>query len=141
MEAPSRLQAFDLLATLVAVVGPDASVTFANSALEDAMGISRRNIVGSNLAEAFTEPALFRNALNGARENAFDVLRYDAFLKRISAEPLPVHVIITWTEPVTEIIVEMVPLEQQTRQEREERLAEQAQAPRLMPKVRAQAGR
>ena len=33
------------------------------------------------------------------------------FLKRISAEPLPVHVIITWTEPVTEIIVEMVPLE------------------------------
>lgn len=127
MEAPSRLQAFDLLATLVAVVGPDASVTFANSALEDAMGISRRNIVGSNLAEAFTEPALFRNALNGARENAFDVLRYDAFLKRISAEPLPVHVIITWTEPVTEIIVEMVPLEQQTRQEREERLAEQAQ--------------
>ena len=55
------------------------------------------------------------------------MLRYDACLKRAGAEPMPVHVIITWTEPVEEIIVEMVPLEQQTRQDREERLAEQAQ--------------
>jgi len=40
---------------------------------------------------------------------------------------MPVHVIIAWTEPVESIIVEMIPLEQQTRQDREERLAEQAQ--------------
>jgi two-component system nitrogen regulation sensor histidine kinase GlnL len=41
---------------------------------------------------------------------------------------MPVHVIISWTEPeVPDIIVEMIPLEQQTRQDREERLIEQAQ--------------
>ncbi|MFM2051314.1 MAG: hypothetical protein RL682_1805 [Pseudomonadota bacterium] len=40
---------------------------------------------------------------------------------------MPVHVIVTRTEPGEEIILEMVPLEQQTRQDREERLAEQAQ--------------
>jgi len=40
---------------------------------------------------------------------------------------MPVHVIISWTEPAVEIVVEMVPLEKQTRQDREERLAEQAQ--------------
>jgi two-component system nitrogen regulation sensor histidine kinase GlnL len=127
LDAPTRFQSFDLLATLVAVVRNDAAVIFANSALEDAMGISRRSIVGSCLAEAFTEPALLQNALHGVRDNAYAVLRYDAFLKRLGAEPMPVHVIISWTEPEIEIVVEMVPLEQQTRQDREERLAEQAQ--------------
>ena len=111
----------------MAVVWNDAAVIFANSALEDAMGISRRSIVGSCLAEAFTEPALLQSALHGVRDNAYAVLRYDAFLKRLGAEPIPVHVIISWTEPEIEIVVEMVPLEQQTRQDREERLAEQAQ--------------
>jgi two-component system nitrogen regulation sensor histidine kinase GlnL len=127
LDAITRYQSFDLLATLVAVVENEASVSFANSALEDAMGLSRRSIVGSNLCDVFTEPALLQNALLGVRDNAFAVLRYDAFLKRLGAEPMPVHVIISWTEPAVEIVVEMVPLEKQTRQDREERLAEQAQ--------------
>jgi two-component system nitrogen regulation sensor histidine kinase GlnL len=127
LDAITRYQAFDLLATLVAVVENEATVSFANSALEDAMGLSRRSIVGSSLCEAFTEPALLQKALHGVRDNAFAVLRYDAFLKRMGAEPMPVHVIISWTEPAVEIVVEMVPLEKQTRQDREERLAEQAQ--------------
>jgi two-component system nitrogen regulation sensor histidine kinase GlnL len=127
LDAITRYQSFDLLATLVAVVENEATVSFANSALEDAMGLSRRSIVGSSLCEVFTEPALLQNALHGVRDNAFAVLRYDAFLKRIGAEPMPVHVIISWTEPAVEIVVEMIPLEKQTRQDREERLAEQAQ--------------
>ena len=127
MDASARFQPFDLLATLVAVVGLDATVSFSNSALEDALGISRRTIVGSDLADVFTEPAQLQSAFEGARDNAYAVLRYDAWIKRVAAEPMPVHVIITWTELVEEIIVEMVPLEQQTRQDREERLAEQAQ--------------
>jgi two-component system nitrogen regulation sensor histidine kinase GlnL len=127
LDAITRYQSFDLLATLVAVVENAATVSFANSALEDAMGLSRRTIVGSSLCDAFTEPALLQNALHGVRDNAFAVLRYDAFLKRLGAEPMPVHVIISWTEPAVEIVVEMVPLEKQTRQDREERLVEQAQ--------------
>jgi two-component system nitrogen regulation sensor histidine kinase GlnL len=127
LDAPSRFQSFDLLATLVAVVGTNGLVEFSNSALEDALGISRRTIVGSALADTFTEPSLLLTALHGVRDNAFAVLRYDAFLKRMGTEPMPVHVIISWTEPVSDIIVEMIPLEQQTRQDREERLAEQAQ--------------
>jgi two-component system nitrogen regulation sensor histidine kinase GlnL len=127
LDAVTRYQSFDLLATLVAVVENEAIVSFANSALEDAMGLSRRSIVGSNLSDVFTEPALLQNALHGVRDNAFAVLRYDAFLKRLGVEPMPVHVIISWTEPAVEIVVEMVPLEKQTRQDREERLAQQAQ--------------
>ncbi len=58
----ARFQSFDLLATMVAVVVNDDVVVFSNSVLEDALGVSRRNIVGSSLADVFTEPALLQNA-------------------------------------------------------------------------------
>jgi two-component system nitrogen regulation sensor histidine kinase GlnL len=122
-----RYQSFDLLATLIAVVNEAGDVLFSNSALEDALGISKRTIVGSSFFDAFTEPSQLQSALHGASDNAFAALRYDAFLKRAGQESMPVHVIVTRTEPGEEVIVEMVPLEQQTRQDREERLAEQAQ--------------
>ena len=122
-----RFHSFDFLATLVAVVAPDASVRFSNAALEDALGISRRAIVGSNMAELFAEPAQLHSALGGAVDNAFAALRYDAWLKRAGLDAMPVHVIVTRTEHAGDIVVELVPLEQQTRQDREERLAEQAQ--------------
>ncbi|MFM2276227.1 MAG: hypothetical protein RL211_2099 [Pseudomonadota bacterium] len=123
-----RFQSFDLLATLVAVVGNDGAVLFANAALEDALGTSRRTIEGAHFPDNFTEPHLLMSALEGAGGNEFAALRYDAWLKRLNHEPVPVHVIVTQTESPGQIIVELLPLEQQTRQDREERLADQAQA-------------
>lgn len=123
-----RFQSFDLLATLVAVVQSDGAVLFANSALEDALGTSRRTIEGSQLPECFTEPHILQNALEGAGSNEFAALRYDAWLKRLNHDPLPVHVIVAQTERPGEIIVELLPLEQQAKQDREERLIDQAQA-------------
>ena len=124
----SNFQPFDLLATLVTVVNRHGQVLFSNSALEDVLGISRRSIEGSAIADAFTEPSQLQNALEGALENEFGAMRYDAWLKRVGYEPMPVHVIITRIDPAEDIVVEMVPLEQQTRQDREERLLEQAQS-------------
>ncbi len=125
---PSRFQAFDLLATLVAVVQSDGHVLFANAALEDAIGTSRRTIEGSPFPEAFTEPHILSNALEGAGSNEFAALRYDAWLKRLNHEPIPVHVIVAQTEKPGEIVIELLPLEQQAKQDREERLIDQAQA-------------
>jgi len=122
-----RFQSFDLLATLVAVVRGDGTALFANAALEDALGVSRRSIVGSHFPYSFTDPEHLMTALTGAKDNEFAALRYDAGLLRMRREPLPVHVILTATE-ANELIVELVPLEQQARQDREERLAEQALA-------------
>mgnify|MGYP001573228806 CR=1 FL=1 len=124
----SRFQTFDLLATLVAVVHSDGAVLFANAALEDALGTSRRLIVGTDFAVSFTEPQVLRNALAGVRSNDFAALRYDAWLKRPNRDVLPVHVIVTQTDHADEIVVELLPLEQQARQEREERLLDQALA-------------
>ncbi len=124
----SRFQAFDLLATLVAVVQSDGRVLFANAALEDAIGTSRRTIEGSPFPEAFTEPHILSNALEGAGSNEFAALRYDAWLKRLNHDPIPVHVIVAQTEKPGEIVIELLPLEQQAKQDREERLIDQAQA-------------
>jgi two-component system nitrogen regulation sensor histidine kinase GlnL len=123
-----RFQSLDLLATLVAVVGSDGSVLFANSALEDAVGSSRRIIEGSNFCQFFTEPHILQNALEGAGSNEFAALRYDAWLKRATHEPLPVHVVVAQTERRAKQGVAATGA--QTRQEREERLIDQAQANR-----------
>ena len=128
LSGPPRFQSFDLLATLVAVVRTDGTVVFANAALEDALGISRRTIEGSQLPECFTEPQILQNALEGASSNEFAALRYDAWLRRVNHEPLPVHVVVAQTDQPGEAIVELLPLEQQAKQEREARLMDQAQA-------------
>lgn len=123
----SRFQSFDLLATLVAVVSGDGTVIFANAALEDALGISRRTIEGSQFPECFTEPVTLLNALAGANSNEFATLRYDALLRRINHEALPVHVVVAQADTPGQAIVELLPQEQQARQDREERLIDQAQ--------------
>ncbi len=129
MTVPSTyVQAFDLLATLVAVVRTDGVVVFANAALEDVMGVSRRTIEGSAMASYFTEVQSFENALQGAQTHAFATMRYDAHLRRPLQDPMPVHVIVAPTDVQGEVLVELLPLEQQTRQDREERLIDQAQA-------------
>jgi two-component system, NtrC family, nitrogen regulation sensor histidine kinase GlnL len=124
----NRFQSLDLLATLVAVVGADGSVLFANSALEDALGISRRAIEGSNFPNCFTDPTALQNALIGASSNEFAALRYDGWLLRPNTEPLQVHVVVAQTDTPGELIVELLPLEAQARQDREERLIGQAEA-------------
>ena len=128
LSGSARFQALDLLATLVAVVSAEGRVLFVNAALEDALGTSRRSITGLPLQSSFTEPALLETASSGARDNEFATLRYDAWLKRSGHDPLPVHVVVAQTDRPDEVVVELLPLEQQTRQEREERLLDQAQA-------------
>ena len=122
----SRFQAFDLLASLVSVVDAQGRVVFSNAVFEDAVGMSRRAIVGSLMADYFLESQALLAALRGVRDNAFSALRYDAALRRSGQEAMLVHVIVTPCVDSTDVIIEMVPQEQQVRQDREERLAEQA---------------
>ncbi|WP_295856398.1 nitrogen regulation protein NR(II) [uncultured Xylophilus sp.] len=117
-----------MLATLIAVVRVDGSVVFANAALEDALGTSRRTIEDTPFFDFFAEPATLRTALDGAAGNEFAALRYEAIVKRANHETFPVHAIVAQTERRGEVVVELLPLEQQAKQDREERLIDQAQA-------------
>ncbi len=126
--SPSRFTSFDLLATPIAVLDAQGRMLAVNAALEDALGQSRRTLAGQALAEHFVDAQPLRQALQGVQANQFAALRYEALLRRQHhADNLPVHVIIAPSDRVDEVIIELLPVEQKTRQEREERLLEQAQ--------------
>jgi two-component system, NtrC family, nitrogen regulation sensor histidine kinase GlnL len=80
------------------------------------------------LTQFFSESQTFNDALQGVKENAFAAMRYDAHLQRFSQEDLPAHVIVAPIAGADKVLVELLPIEQQTRQDREERLIDQAQA-------------
>jgi two-component system nitrogen regulation sensor histidine kinase GlnL len=125
----SRFHAFDLLATPIAVLKSNGTVVFVNAELEDVMGQSRRSLEGQSFIQYFSDQQPLLHALTGAKANEFAALRYDAELLRINPEdPLPVHVIVAQSDNADEVIVELLPIQQQTRQDREERLFDQAQA-------------
>lgn len=125
----NRFQAFDLLATPIAVLNSSGLVVFVNSELEDVMGQSRRSLDGQSFLQFFSDPQPLLHALTGAKANEFAALRYDAELLRINPDDsLPVHVILAQSDDADEVIVELLPIQQQTRQDREERLFDQAQA-------------
>ena len=126
--SPPSFQAFDLLSVLVAVLHADGSVLCVNAALEQALGASRRTLAGSDFSQFFTEPALIQTALAGAHSRDFAALRVEALLRRPHQDSIPVHVSFAPEELREQIVVELWPLEQQVRQDREERLLEQAQA-------------
>ena len=124
----SRFDSLDLLSTLIAVLRADGAVQFANAALENTLGLSRRTLEGADFSAFFTDPALLQTALTGAKVQDFAALRFEASLRRPTQDPVPVHVNVAASERMGEMLVELWPLEQHARQDREERLREQALA-------------
>jgi PAS domain-containing protein len=123
--------ALDLLATMVAVVTPEGECIFANSSFEDALGLSRRSMSRGSAFDWFADAQLLQGTVAAVSNNVFATSRLDAQLKRPGAthgETLPVRVIVNQIDSSRNVVFEIVEIEQQTRQEREERALEQAQA-------------
>jgi two-component system nitrogen regulation sensor histidine kinase GlnL len=123
--------AFDHLATLVAVVEADGKCVFANSVLEAVVGVARRKLTRGSIYDWFREAAALSEAIAAVSRNEFSARRFDGSLKRSavsSSATLPVHVIVSQHDlHGGRVFVEMIEIEQQTRQDREERALGQAQ--------------
>jgi two-component system, NtrC family, nitrogen regulation sensor histidine kinase GlnL len=123
--------ALDLLATMVAVVTPEGECEFANSSFENVLGLSRRTMSRGLVFDWFVDARVLRDTVVAVSNNAFSTSRLEALLKRPSAAPgdvLPVHVTVNQIDGSRNVIFELVEIEQQHRQEREERALEQAEA-------------
>jgi two-component system, NtrC family, nitrogen regulation sensor histidine kinase GlnL len=123
--------AYDLLATLVAVVQPDGRVLHANATFENLLGVPRRALLATALTDWLADPAPLRETLAAVADNRISTGRFEGVLKRPAgsqAELLPVHVIVNQTDTPARVLVELIEIEQQTRQDREERAATQAEA-------------
>ncbi|MGK2898415.1 MAG: nitrogen regulation protein NR(II) [Burkholderiaceae bacterium] len=122
--------AFDHLATMVAVVGVDGQCVFANASFENVLGLSRRSVQRGSVFDWFVDSQRVHDTVVAVCRNDYATSRLEALLRRPGAlhgEPLPVHVIVNQIEASPHVIVELVEIEQQTRQDREERALGQAQ--------------
>jgi two-component system nitrogen regulation sensor histidine kinase GlnL len=128
---PEGLEAFDHLATMVAVIEPDGQCLFANVAFEEELGLSRRSVLRESIFDWFLEPAVLQEVVASVASNEYATSRLEANLKRhpnVFADPLPVQVLVTRMEHGNLVVIELVEVEQQTRQDREARVLDQVQA-------------
>ena len=130
--AASRYDCFDLLATMVAVVRPDGGLLFVNAMFESVAGLSRRTLMRGNLLDWFVDVAQLRETLVAVTRNDITTGRFEGVMRRAPVaahEQLPVHVIVTQIDQgADQVLVELLEIEQQTRQDREERALGQVQA-------------
>jgi len=115
---------------MIAVVSESGQCVFANSSFENVLGLSRRSVQRGSLFEWFVDAQRLRDTVAAVSRNEFSTSRLEALLRRPGTghlEPLPVHVIVNQMEASRHVVVELVEIEQQTRQEREERALDQAQ--------------
>ncbi len=122
--------AFDLLATMVALVSPDGHCLLANSALENTLGVSRRALKRGSVFDWLVDCTQLLEALAVVARNQVATSRFDAQMRRLplGTGELPVHVIVNQTEAPDRLLVEMIEIEQQTRLDREDRTLGLAQA-------------
>jgi two-component system nitrogen regulation sensor histidine kinase GlnL len=129
--AVSPYLAFDHLATMVAVVSPEGRCVFANAAFEHVLGLSRRSVLRGSLFDWFIDAEQIRDTVAAVTRNQFSTSRLDAQLRRPGGghpDAVPVHVIVNQMDASPDVVVELVEIQQQTRQDREERALGQAQA-------------
>ena len=130
-EAASAFAAFDHLATMVAITGREGRCIFVNAAFESVLGLPRRSVLKASIFDWFVDPQTLRDTVEAVSRNAFSTSRLEAQIRRSAAgaaEPLPVHVIVNQMDGSSDVVIELVEIEQQTRQDREERVLGQVQA-------------
>jgi two-component system nitrogen regulation sensor histidine kinase GlnL len=125
----ASFEAFDQLATMVALVEPQGQCLMANSALENTLGVSRRALRKRSVFDWLADPAALRETVRMVSGNQVATSRFDAQLRRPGgSSDLPVHVIVSQTEWRGQVLIEMIEIEQQTRLDREERAHTLAQS-------------
>jgi two-component system nitrogen regulation sensor histidine kinase GlnL len=124
-------EAFDQLATMVAIARSDGHCLLANSTLENAVAVSRRALLRGNVLDWFIDPLPMRETLLALQRSEVTGGRFEAQMKRSPlgpSEPLLVRVSASQMENHDWVLLEIVEIEQQTRQDREERALGLAQA-------------
>ena len=128
---PVGMDTFDHLATMVVVVEPDGQCLFINAAFEEMLGVSRRSVLRESIFDWFVDPTVLSDIVAAVAANDFSTSRLEAELKRhphLFPDPLHVQAIVTRLDHRNLVVIELVEVEQKTRQEREERALDQAQA-------------
>ena len=128
---PAAYGALDLLATMAVVARADGTLVFVNASFEAVAGQSRRSLLRSHLFDWFVDARALHDAYAQVARNDLATARVDATMRRAPLaghDTLPVRAIVSQVESEPgKMLVELVEIEQQARQDREERALGQAQ--------------
>lgn len=128
MHTEEHYKVLDSLATLLVASTVEGEIVWVNTGLEDTLAVSRRSLVGASIVDWVLDGPSLLQALHGVQQQQMEALRFDGVLRRTAQDTVPMHVLVTRSDDADILLIEFVPLEQLTRQEREERQAEQAQS-------------
>jgi two-component system nitrogen regulation sensor histidine kinase GlnL len=123
----------ELLSTAVLVIDADARVRWVNQSAEAMLDLSRRIVHGQLARGLFIQPDLIDRLLDEACAGAFTMRRQMMLLRRPLREPLQVQAIATALYvDETPLLLELSPIEQQLKLNREERQLDLSEASRRL---------
>ena len=121
----------ELLATAVVLLDERSTVLYANPAAENLLEIGARALVGQHFPVLFAQGPELEQALGQARSASWDYATQEATYERPGHDPLPLGCVLARVDDSEAVLlVELRPIAQQLRMEREERLIEQQAATR-----------
>ncbi|TAK50635.1 MAG: PAS domain-containing protein [Betaproteobacteria bacterium] len=126
-----RYAGLELLATAVLALDERLRVQYANPAAESLLAIAARNLLGQHFPSLFAEGPELERALGDALQARWDSAAQSVSYERPGEEALPLACVAARTEdPGVPLVVELRPIGEQLRIEREERLMDQQAASR-----------
>jgi two-component system nitrogen regulation sensor histidine kinase GlnL len=132
-EAASAYAGLELLSTAVLVIDREGRVRWVNQSAESMVDVSRRILHGQLARGLFMDPAAVERLLDDTARHAFETRRQVMSLRRPLREPLPVHVVATALNiDDTPLALELLPIEQQLKVDREERQLDMGEASRRL---------
>ena len=128
---PAAFSGLELLATAVVVLDDGHVVRYANQAAENLLGAGVRSLTGQRFPELFAESQTLEGMLAEALAAHWSYRAQTVTYERPGREPLPLSCLVAPIDvPGTPLLAELRPIQEQLRQEREERLHDQQEATR-----------
>jgi len=121
----------DLLATAVVALDAGYIVRYANQSAENLLSTGARSLIGQRFPALFTDSSTLELTLAEALAVHWSYRAQTANYERPGREPMPLSCLVAPIDvPGTPLLVELRPIQEQLRLEREERLLDQQEATR-----------
>ena len=128
---PARFPGLELLATAVAVLDGEYVVRYTNPAAENLLGAGAKTLVGQPFPALFADGEALKVMLADALAVHWSYRAQTANYERSGRDPLPLSCLVAPIDlPGLQLLVELRPIQEQLRQEREERLLDQQETTR-----------
>jgi len=127
----AEFSGLELLATAVVALDDEYVIRYANQAAENLLGAGVRSLAGQRFPGLFTDSAAVHRLLAEALAAHWSYRAQTAHYERQGYDPLPLSCVVAPIDlPGSPLLVELRPIQEQLRQEREERLLDQQEATR-----------